>query len=78
MVPEGILASVTSVETIYLLRYICVGFLGGYLVAVPAQTDLLISIPMHLIFGFVSFILSKLCNLVGTIKSINSFAFYSK
>lgn len=26
--------------------------------AVPTQTDLLISIPMHLIFGFVSFILS--------------------
>lgn len=29
MVPEGILANVTSVETIYLLRYICVRFLGG-------------------------------------------------
>lgn len=46
--------------------------------AVPTQTDLLINMPMHLIFGFVSFILSKLCNLVGTIKTINSFAFYSK
>ena len=62
MVPERILASVTSVAAIYLLRYILV-FLR-YLMAVPTQVDMY-SIQMHLILGFVSFVLSILCSVVG-------------
>lgn len=53
MVSERILASVTSVATINLLRFF---FFLRYLMAVPTQIDLLISVQMHLIFGFLSFI----------------------
>jgi len=62
MVPERVRASVTSVATIYSLRFF---FFLRYFMAVPTQIDLLISIQKHLIFGFVSFILSILCSVVG-------------